>query len=99
MLVRVWPPFKLLHHALTTIVSHNIVVWDPFLSPVTIRLRYELISFRLAMASQMEIRSIMFFGVNWCGTQTSSFFLNPTLLKWLKLFYGRSLAPGRCFDY
>ncbi|KAL9923806.1 uncharacterized protein ACN2A1_003554 [Glossina fuscipes fuscipes] len=32
----------------------------------------------------MEIRSIMFFSVNWCGTQTSSFFLNPALFKWFK---------------
>ncbi|GFW84040.1 phosphatidylinositol 4-phosphate 5-kinase type-1 alpha [Trichonephila clavipes] len=32
----------------------------------------------------MEIQSIMFFGVNWCGTQTWSFFLNPTSHSWLK---------------
>ncbi|GFX85728.1 hypothetical protein TNCV_2471301 [Trichonephila clavipes] len=32
----------------------------------------------------MEIRSIMVFSVNWCGTQTSSFFLNSTLRKWFK---------------
>ncbi|GFW90198.1 hypothetical protein TNCV_1790182 [Trichonephila clavipes] len=36
-----------------------------FPSPVTIRLRNDSISFRLARSSQMEIRSIMFFGVNW----------------------------------
>ncbi|GFV69599.1 hypothetical protein TNCV_4507141 [Trichonephila clavipes] len=54
------------------------------LHTVTIRLRNGSISFRLARALQMDIQTIMFFGVNWCGTQTSSFFLNPTLLKWLK---------------
>ncbi|GFV37409.1 hypothetical protein TNCV_3956561 [Trichonephila clavipes] len=36
-----------------------------FSSPVTIRLRNGSISCRLAKVSQMEIRSIMFFGVNW----------------------------------
>ncbi|GFT89948.1 hypothetical protein TNCV_1666601 [Trichonephila clavipes] len=68
-------------------------------SPVTIRLKKASISFRLAKASQMEIRFIMFFGIKWCDTQTWSFFLNPTLRKWLKLFYDRSLAPRRCYDY
>ncbi|GFU02734.1 hypothetical protein TNCV_2773311 [Trichonephila clavipes] len=68
-------------------------------SQITIRLNNGSISFRLAKASQMEIRSIMFSGVNWYCTQTSSFFLNQTLLNGLKLFYGRSLAPGRCYDY
>ncbi|GFW44276.1 hypothetical protein TNCV_1747051 [Trichonephila clavipes] len=53
-------------------------------SPVTIRLRNGSISFRLAKASEMEIRFIMIFGVNWCGAQTWSFFLNPTSRKWFK---------------
>ncbi|GFT03619.1 hypothetical protein TNCV_3135851 [Trichonephila clavipes] len=33
MLVLVWPPFELLHRALNTIVSPNIIVCDPFLIP------------------------------------------------------------------
>ncbi|GFV48099.1 hypothetical protein TNCV_3027831 [Trichonephila clavipes] len=40
---------------------------------VTIRLRNGSISFRLVKASQMEIRSIMFFGVKRCGTQTLTY--------------------------
>ncbi|GFV06524.1 hypothetical protein TNCV_2948461 [Trichonephila clavipes] len=52
----------------------------------------------------MEILSIMFFGVNWCGTQTSNFFLNPTLRKsfktvlWL-IFCSRATNMPVNFDY
>ncbi|GFV15406.1 hypothetical protein TNCV_4834321 [Trichonephila clavipes] len=49
---------------------HNIVVCDSFLIPSHHPFKKWSISFHLAKASQIEIRSIMFFGVNWCGTKT-----------------------------
>ncbi|GFX21271.1 hypothetical protein TNCV_2252191 [Trichonephila clavipes] len=80
MLVLVWSPFELLHCALITIVFAQYCTYvTHFSSPATIGLRNGSLSFRLARASQMEIRSIVFFGVNWCSTKTSSFFLNSTL--------------------
>ena len=55
-----------------------------FSSPVIIRLKNGLISFRFNSDSQMETRSIKFFTVNSCGTQVSSFFWYPVLCKWFK---------------
>ncbi|GFT70087.1 hypothetical protein TNCV_4690261 [Trichonephila clavipes] len=68
------------HDRFRTILSYAI----HFSSPVTIHIRNVLSLLCLARPSQMEIRSITFFCGIWCGTQTSSFFLNPVLLKWLK---------------
>ncbi|GFU81103.1 hypothetical protein TNCV_1117551 [Trichonephila clavipes] len=62
-LVLVWPPFEMLHRTLTTIVFAQYCVTH-FSSSVIIRLRNGSISFRFSKASQMEIRSNMFFGVN-----------------------------------
>ncbi|GFV15454.1 hypothetical protein TNCV_4834801 [Trichonephila clavipes] len=63
-LVLVWPPFELLHRALTTIVFAQYCVCDPFLIPSHHPLRNGSISFRFAKASQMKVRFIMFFGAN-----------------------------------
>ena len=56
-----------------------------FWSPVIIRFKNGLISFRFSSDSQMETRSIKFFTVNSSGTQVSSFFWYPVLCKWFKI--------------
>ncbi|GFU97144.1 hypothetical protein TNCV_3130391 [Trichonephila clavipes] len=81
-LVLVWPPLELLHRTLTTIVFAQYCRMRPIShlqSPI--HLRNGSLSFRLAKALQLEIQSIMFFGVNWCSPQTWSFFLNPTFAQ------------------
>ena len=68
------------HDIFRTLLSYII----HFSSPVIIRFKNGLISFRFSSDSQMETRSIKFFIVNSCGTQVSSFFWYPILCKWFK---------------
>ncbi|GFV40468.1 hypothetical protein TNCV_4494251 [Trichonephila clavipes] len=83
MLVLVWEPFELLHRALTTIVFEQYCRMWPNSHPQSLS-AYEMGRFHSVWPGLHRWKSIMFFGVNWCGTQTSSYFLNPTLHKWLK---------------
>ena len=68
------------HDLFRTLLSYEI----HFSSPVIIRFKNVSISFRFSSDSQMEIRSIKFFTVISCGTEVSSFFCYPVLLKWFK---------------
>ncbi|GFT31335.1 hypothetical protein TNCV_607791 [Trichonephila clavipes] len=85
-LVLVWPLIELLHHSLTTIVFAQYCPMGPISHLIC--LSNGLISFCLARALKMEIRSIMFLGVNWCGTQNKASFLIQLCTNGLKLFYG-----------
>ncbi|GFT09930.1 hypothetical protein TNCV_1114021 [Trichonephila clavipes] len=70
-----------------------------FSSQVTIRLRNASNSFRLAKASQMEIRSIIFLVLICAAPKHRASFGIQLCSNGLIVLYGRSLAPGRYYDY